>query len=68
MHEDSKYKTAFICNAGLFEFNVMPFGLYNTPVTFPRMMDKIIGEAQVGLDYLDDVIIGWNLLKNICRS
>jgi hypothetical protein len=36
----------------------MPFGLCNAPDTFQRMMDEIIREAQVGLDYLDDVIIG----------
>lgn len=58
MDEESKEKTAFICNVGLFEFNVMPFGLCNAPATFQRMMDEVIGEAQVGLDYLDDVIIG----------
>jgi hypothetical protein len=58
MNEDSKDKTVFICNAGLFEFNVMPLGLCNAPATFQRMMDEIIGEAQVGLDYLDDVNFG----------
>jgi hypothetical protein len=58
LDEVSKEKTAFICHAGLFEFNVMPFGLCNAPATFQRMMDEIVGEAQVGLDYLDDVIVG----------
>src|SRR5690554_5661354 len=42
---------------GLFEFNIMPFGLCNSPATFQRMMDEVIGE-DVGHDYLDDILTG----------
>ena len=58
MDKASKEKSAFTCEAGLYEFNVMPFGLTNAPATFQRMMDEIITEAQVGQNYLDDVILG----------
>src|SRR5690606_37800989 len=57
MDSESKEKTAFICNTGLFEFNIMHFGLCNAPATFQRMIDEIVGEMGVGLDYLDDAII-----------
>ena len=36
-------KTAFITSEELYEFLVMPFKLYNTPVTFQRLMYEVLG-------------------------
>jgi hypothetical protein len=57
--EQDKYKTAFITERGLFEFNVMPFGLSNAPATFQRFMDSILEKhnRKCCLVYLDDILV-----------
>ena len=57
--EEDKPKTAFTTHEGLYEFNVMPFGLCNAPATFQRLMDLVLAGVQWSqcLVYLDDVII-----------
>jgi len=42
IHEDDKEKTAFITRSGLYEFNVMPFGLTGAPSLFQRNMDNML--------------------------
>ena len=52
-------KTAFTTRHGLFEFQVMPFGLCNAPGTFQRLMEFVLAglQWQTCLVYLDDVIV-----------
>ncbi|UYV71992.1 hypothetical protein LAZ67_9001493, partial [Cordylochernes scorpioides] len=59
VEERDKEKTAFTTAHGLYEFNVMPFGLCNAPATFERNMENMLGNLrwQICLCYLDDVII-----------
>src|SRR6266498_4889749 len=59
MNEKDKEKTAFIIPWGLFEWNVMPFGLCNALATFQRLMNHILRKylGNFALVYLDDIII-----------
>lgn len=59
MHEQDKEKTAFATPDGLYEFNVMPFGLCNAPATFERMIDTVLRglKWKTCLCYLDDIVI-----------
>ncbi|CAG8665500.1 5058_t:CDS:1, partial [Dentiscutata heterogama] len=40
--EEDKEKTVFIIKYDLYEFNIIPFGLCNTPSTFLRLMDIVL--------------------------
>ena len=51
--EQDREKTAFTAGNGLCKFNVMAFGLCNTPVTFEQLMNNILGDLRC-LVYLND--------------
>lgn len=59
MSPQDKEKTAFALGQGLYEFNVMPFGLCNAPSTFERLMEMVLKGLQWHrcLVYLDDVVV-----------
>ncbi|CAF0991120.1 unnamed protein product [Didymodactylos carnosus] len=59
IEEQDKKKTAFVTTEGLFEFNVLPFGLSNAPATFQRIINSVLGVLRwdITLVYLDDIIV-----------
>lgn len=71
MEEKDKEKTALVCHRGLFEFNVLPFGLTGAPPLFQRLTNDIFREEpskrgdtrtdgplnKFVLVYLDDIIV-----------
>ena len=59
MDPRDREKTAFSTHMGLFEFNVMPFGLCNAPATFEAMMETMLRGLlwKKCLVYLDDIIV-----------
>ena len=54
--DSDKEKTAFVTRNGLYQFNVLPFGLCNGPATFQQLMDSVLNGSTC-LVYLDDVIV-----------
>jgi hypothetical protein len=58
LDDGSKCKTAFACHKGLFQFNVMPFGLHNAPAVFQELMNTVLqGCEDFAIAYLDDILI-----------
>ena len=58
LSDRSKELSAFTTPFGLYQFQVMPFGLHGAPSTCQRMMDQLLeGTRQFATAYLDDVII-----------
>ncbi|CAF3293289.1 unnamed protein product, partial [Rotaria socialis] len=53
-----KEKTAFVTPFGLYQFNVLPMGLKNSPPTFQKVMSDTLKNCRAfSLVYLDDIII-----------
>ena len=63
MDDDDKEKTAFACHRGLYQFNVLPFGLCNAPAIFQEMMSTVLSGLDFAIAYLDDVLIWSNSLE-----
>jgi len=59
MRAGNEWKTAFRTRYGLFEFQVIPFGLTNAPSTFQDMMNHVFSDMlDVGvLAYLDNILV-----------
>ena len=65
VHEGDKEKTAFTCHRGLFQFNVMPFGLANAPGVFQELMSVVLeGQEGHALAYLDDILVFSDTVEN----
>ena len=62
--ENDKEKTAFTCHRGLYEYNVMPFGLANAPGIFQELMSIVLQDlGNFAMAYLDDIIIFSSSMK-----
>jgi len=55
--EKDRSKTAVITLFGLFEYNVMPFGLRNAAQSFQRLMNYTFRDLDYCQCYIDDILI-----------
>ena len=55
MAPEDREKTAVITPFGLFEYNVVPFGLKNAAQTFQRFMDVVLRDLDFVFCYIDDI-------------
>ena len=64
--DEDKEKTAFSTPEGLYQFEVMPFGLCNAPATFQRLMDKVLSGLKwySCLVYIDDIVVVGDSFEN----
>ena len=59
MNEADQEKTSFVTSQGLFCYEVMPFGLKNTGVTYQRLVNHMF-RSQIGRNvevYVDDILV-----------
>ena len=63
--EGDEWKTAFKTHYGSYEWLVMLFGLTNSPATFQRFMNDILGDLldKCIMVYLNDILVYSNNLK-----
>ena len=69
VNEKDRYKTRFNVPFGHFEWNVMPFGLKNTPSEFQNVMNDIIKPInEFTIVNIDDVLIFSNSIdQHFCH-
>ncbi|KAE8218031.1 hypothetical protein CF319_g8011 [Tilletia indica] len=62
---EDRWKTAFVCHRGLYQYKRVPFGLRNAPAIFQRMMDKVLGSLrwQQAVVYIDDSVVVTDTLE-----
>jgi len=66
--EGDKWKAAFLTNKGLFEPQVMYFGLCNSPETFQQMMNSIFRELLhkgILANYMNNFVILAKTMKEL---
>ena len=59
LDEEAKERAAFVTRSGLWEWQVLPFGLTSAPSTFERLMETVLRGLhwETLLIYLDDIIV-----------
>ena len=61
--EEDAHKTAIITPIGLYQYNMMPFGLRNSGNSYQRYMDQVTRGLNFCFAYVDDVLIASHSLE-----
>ena len=70
LNEESKPWTAFVTPNGLYEHNVLPMGLKDSPAAFCRIINQVLA-GLTGSDtfvYIDDIIVQGTDLENHVKN
>ncbi len=52
--DEHKKRTAFTAGPlGIYEFNRLPFGLSNSPATYQRLMEEILGDLHINIFFFE---------------
>lgn len=67
---EARLKSAFITSGGLWQFQVLPFGLYNAPATFERLIDKVLANIphQECIMCLNDILVHGTSFESALKS
>uniref|UniRef100_A0A8C3FN44 ribonuclease H n=1 Tax=Chrysemys picta bellii TaxID=8478 RepID=A0A8C3FN44_CHRPI len=58
LNKPAKKRSAFVTQAGVYKFNVLPFGLQNAPATFQKLVNGLLAELEKSaVAYLNNVAI-----------
>lgn len=59
MDPKTRHKAAFCVPSGIYEFDRMPFGLKNAPMSFQMLMTKVLGSMnwKQALCFIDDILV-----------
>ncbi|KAE8240032.1 hypothetical protein A4X13_0g7970 [Tilletia indica] len=70
VRDSDRWKTAFTCHRGLYQYKTVPFGLRNAPAVFQRLMDSLLGELRwkVAVVYIDDVVVATHDMEEHIRA
>ena len=66
--EDDEWKVAFLTNKGLFELQIIYFGLYNLLGTFQRIINSIFRKflhQEILVNYMDDFVMLAKTIKEL---
>ena len=68
VREQDRWLTAFVCEFGVFEFTITPFGMRSSGATFVRTVQRVLQPVRkFTASYVDDMSVYSDALEQHCR-